>query len=152
MTGGQKKALDQMKLSLYWRRVASYPSRHARVRRCPASPDRLAAEPRRGRQATTRSSARLQLGWRPLRATCTILLGSCGRRISRSCPSSREVPSRAAWPCSAPSAHVECSPTSQQHASSPARPAQATWEALEKDWARPAPVARCCNHYDSAAV
>ena len=59
-------------LSLKCRRAASCPSRHGRVRRCPASSHRLTAEPQRRRHVIYRCSALLRLGWRRHRATCAI--------------------------------------------------------------------------------
>ena len=57
-------------LSLSCRRVASCPSRHARVRRCPAGSDTLAAELLRRRHVICRCRALLRLGWRRHRAAC----------------------------------------------------------------------------------
>ena len=57
-------------ISLSCRRVASCPSRHARVRRCPAGSDTLAAELLRRRHVICRCRALLRLGWRRHRAAC----------------------------------------------------------------------------------
>ena len=66
------REVPSLLLSLSWRRVASCPSRHGRVRRCPASSHRLTAEPQRRRHVIYRCSALLRLGWRRHRATCAI--------------------------------------------------------------------------------
>ena len=67
-----KTPLRRSRLSLKCRRAASCPSRHGRVRRCPASSHRLTAEPQRRRHVIYRCSALLRLGWRRHRATCAI--------------------------------------------------------------------------------
>ena len=62
--------LSVLSVALSCRRVASCPSRHARVRRCPAGSDTLAAELLRRRHVICRCRALLRLGWRRHRAAC----------------------------------------------------------------------------------